>query len=131
MRIPASSAKNAATALSVAAMALTWIASGCRDSSTRDEPSSPLPECPIRLRDVGGKTGIAFVHTDGSSGQRYIPETVTAGLALVDYNGDGKGLDNDGDLLYELQDPDCSSVPNEDLHWGTLKAIYRAARSGS
>jgi hypothetical protein len=36
-----------------------------------------------------GQTGIAFVHTDGSSGQRYIPETVTAGLALVDYNGDG------------------------------------------
>jgi len=45
--------------------------------------------CPIQLRDVTGDTGIAFVHTDGSSGQRYIVETVCCGLALLDYDGDG------------------------------------------
>jgi len=39
--------------------------------------------------DVTGETGITFVHTDGSSGERYIMETVTAGLALFDYDGDG------------------------------------------
>ncbi|UCE48116.1 MAG: VCBS repeat-containing protein, partial [Phycisphaerales bacterium] len=43
----------------------------------------------IVLRDVTGKTGITFRHTDGSSGQRYIMETVSAGLALFDYDGDG------------------------------------------
>lgn len=41
------------------------------------------------LRDVTAETGIAFRHTDGSSGRRYIVETVTAGLALFDYDGDG------------------------------------------
>jgi len=45
--------------------------------------------CSIQLRDVTRQTGIAFVHTDGSSGARYIVETVSAGLALFDYDGDG------------------------------------------
>ena len=43
---------------------------------------------PIRLEDVTGETGISFVHTDGGCGRRYIVETVTAGLALFDYDGD-------------------------------------------
>ena len=45
---------------------------------------------PIQLRDVTRQTGIHFVHTDGSSGRRYIVESVASGLALLDYNGDGK-----------------------------------------
>jgi hypothetical protein len=44
---------------------------------------------PIVLNDVTRETGITFVHTDGSSGRRYIMETVTAGLALFDYDNDG------------------------------------------
>ena len=47
-------------------------------------------EPPIEFRDVTDQTGIVFRHTDGSSGRRYIVETVTAGLALFDYNGDGR-----------------------------------------
>jgi len=46
--------------------------------------------CPIQLRDVTRQTGITFVHTDGSSGRRYIVETVSSGLATFDFNGDGK-----------------------------------------
>jgi len=46
--------------------------------------------CPIQLRDVTRQTGITFVHTDGSSGRRYIVETVCSGLATFDYDGDGK-----------------------------------------
>jgi len=43
----------------------------------------------IMFSDVTRETGITFVHTDGSSGQRYIVESVSSGLALFDYNGDG------------------------------------------
>ncbi len=43
----------------------------------------------ILLRDVTKQTGISFVHTDGSSGKRYIVETVSAGVALFDYDRDG------------------------------------------
>ncbi len=45
---------------------------------------------PIQLRDMTRQTGIHFVHTDGSSGRHYIVESVASGLALFDYNGDGK-----------------------------------------
>jgi hypothetical protein len=43
----------------------------------------------IILRDVTKETGITFKHTDGSSGHHYVMETVTAGLALFDYDNDG------------------------------------------
>ncbi|HUT89720.1 MAG TPA: CRTAC1 family protein [Thermoguttaceae bacterium] len=91
MKIPASNAIGLAIAFSAAAVTLAPTWTGCRpaESPRPREASSPVSECPIQLRDATGETGIAFVHTDGSSGQRYIPETVTAGLALFDYNGDG------------------------------------------
>lgn len=44
----------------------------------------------LQLHDVTASSGVAFQHTDGSSGRRYIVETVTAGLALLDYDGDGR-----------------------------------------
>lgn len=50
---------------------------------------TPRLASPIWLEDVTPSTGISFVHTDGSSGRRYIVETVTAGLATFDYDGDG------------------------------------------
>ncbi len=43
----------------------------------------------VVLNDVTGQTGIDFVHTDGGTGSFYVMETVTAGLALFDYDGDG------------------------------------------
>ncbi|MBE7504108.1 MAG: VCBS repeat-containing protein [Verrucomicrobiales bacterium] len=55
-------------------------------------PSTPTAEAsppPILLRDVTRESGITFVHTDGGSGRRYILETVSAGLATFDYDGDG------------------------------------------
>ncbi len=51
------------------------------------DPLSATP--PIRFRDATESSGIRFVHTDGSSGRRYIMETVASGLGLIDYNGDG------------------------------------------
>lgn len=43
----------------------------------------------FQLRDVTAQTGINFKHTDGSTGQRYIVESVSCGLALLDYDNDG------------------------------------------
>jgi len=66
----------------------------CSDHEPRRKPTPtdrnlPPGRNPIQLADMTGATGITFVHTDGSSGERYIMETVTAGLALLDYDGDG------------------------------------------
>ncbi len=49
-------------------------------------PSGIQP--PIHLKDVTRTSGIKWRHTDGGSGRRYIVETVTAGLASFDFDGD-------------------------------------------
>lgn len=46
-------------------------------------------QSPIQLHDVTAETGVTFRHTDGSSGMRYIMESMSAGLATFDYDGDG------------------------------------------
>jgi len=46
------------------------------------------PKSKILFRDVTQQTGIDFRHADGSSGQRYIVEAMSAGLALFDYDND-------------------------------------------
>ena len=77
--------------------------------------SDARAESPIILRDVTKETGITFVHTDGSSGQRYIMETVTAGLALFDY-------DNDGDIdIYFLNGAPLKGTNPS----GATNALYR------
>ncbi|MGO9110263.1 MAG: FG-GAP repeat domain-containing protein, partial [Thermoguttaceae bacterium] len=62
-----------------AAVLLSWLA-----------VASAGEDCAIRFSDVTAQTGIDFVHTDGASGRKYIVETVSAGLALFDYDNDGK-----------------------------------------
>ena len=51
--------------------------------------SRTFAESTIRLTDVTEHTRIGFKHTDGSSGKYYVVETVSAGLALFDYDNDG------------------------------------------
>lgn len=58
-----------------------WLAASA--ASNADEA------CSIQLTDVTSETGIAFRHTAGGSGNRYIVESVVAGLALFDFDGDG------------------------------------------
>ncbi len=53
-------------------------------------PSPGYAECLIKLHNVTKQSGITFRHTDGSSGRRYLVETVSAGLATFDYDRDGK-----------------------------------------
>ncbi len=39
--------------------------------------------------DVTARAGIRFTHNTGAFGQKYLPETMGAGVAFLDYNGDG------------------------------------------
>jgi tetratricopeptide (TPR) repeat protein len=50
-------------------------------------PSSESPAC--RLRDVAPAAGIAFVHDRGTSAGKHLAETMGAGVAWLDYDGDG------------------------------------------
>jgi enediyne biosynthesis protein E4 len=71
---------------------------------------------PILLREVTRETGIGFVHTDGSSGRRYIVESVCAGLALFDYDGDG-----DVDIYFLNGAP----LPGTEVKEPPRNALYR------
>ncbi len=75
--IGAARARVVACALAVAALSIAARA------------SAQSPESAIRFADVTAQTGIAFEHRDGSGGQYYIMESVSAGLALFDYDRDG------------------------------------------
>jgi hypothetical protein len=71
---------------------------------------------PIQLSDVTQETGISFLHTDGGCGRRYIVETVSAGLALFDY-------DNDGDVdVYFLNG---APLPGTKADTPPTNALYR------
>jgi hypothetical protein len=41
-----------------------------------------------------------------------------------DYNGDRKGLDNDGDGFYDYNDTDCAGVETTQPSWGVIKSGY-------
>jgi hypothetical protein len=73
-------------------------------------------QSPIVLRNVTPETGIRFRHNDGSSGRRYIAENMTAGLALFDYNGDGR-ID-----VYLLNG---APLPGADVPVAPRNALYR------
>lgn len=49
-------------------------------------PTSPLN---VRFSDVTSKAGIHFVHHSGLTGKKFLPETLGAGCAFVDLDGDG------------------------------------------
>jgi hypothetical protein len=51
--------------------------------------ADPGPPGWVNFTDVTADSGISFVHTDGGGGTRFIVQTVVAGLATFDYDGDG------------------------------------------
>lgn len=53
------------------------------------EPATPGWAPGVRLVDVTAATGIGFRHRAGRSPEKQLPETMGAGLALLDFDGDG------------------------------------------
>jgi len=53
----------------------------------RDE-AGPAPPT-AGYRDIATESGIDFVHLNGATGERLLPETMGGGVAVFDYDGDG------------------------------------------
>jgi hypothetical protein len=51
---------------------------------------SPSPELRVRLRNVADEAGVRFVHHHSPTTSKYFVESVPGGLAIFDYNGDGR-----------------------------------------
>ena len=81
-------------------------------------PSSPHDKAgePFELVDWTGRSGIHFVHTDGSSGRHYLVETVSCGLALLDYDGDG---------LIDVYFPNGAPLPGTEVKVPPGHALYK------
>lgn len=43
----------------------------------------------VAFADVTKESGVDFVHVTGATGKKYLPETMGAGVAMLDYDGDG------------------------------------------
>lgn len=57
--------------------------------SPSPSPTPPRPSGPIEFTDVTSEAGIRFKHNSGAFGKKYLPETIGAGAAFLDYNNDG------------------------------------------
>ncbi len=51
--------------------------------------AATLPSTPIQFTDVTARAGIHFTHNAGRAGKKYLPETLGAGCAFFDADGDG------------------------------------------
>jgi len=67
-----------------------------RPTPARDVPATIAPPTNetirpggVNLSDITAESGVRFKHTCGGSGQMYIMEAMSAGLATFDYDGDG------------------------------------------
>ena len=75
---------------------------------------------PVQFKDVTAAAGIQFKHNAGKAGKKYLPETMGAGVAIFDYNGDGK--------------PDILFVNSKDFEphgKRTICALYRNNDNGT
>ena len=51
--------------------------------------ANPAPATKVTFTDVTAASGIKFTHNSGRSGKKYLPETLGAGVAIFDADGDG------------------------------------------
>jgi tetratricopeptide (TPR) repeat protein len=54
------------------------------------KPAPPDKPIAVTYTDVTRAAGIAFTHTNGARGRKYLPETMGSGLVVFDYDGDGR-----------------------------------------
>ena len=90
------------TIISCSLLVLVLLLSACKQpvattpsaTPTREAPSpgsaaSSRPSGPIEFTDVSSQSGIHFKHNSGAFGKKYLPETLGAGCAFLDFDNDG------------------------------------------
>src|SRR5579884_3793836 len=80
----------------------------------------PVPQ--VRFTDVTGPWGVRFRHTNGAFGQKLLPETMGSGVAVLDYDGDGRQ-----DLLFVNS---CPWPGHEEAGPAPTLALYRNKGNG-
>jgi len=70
------------------------IAAGCRKTAA-PPPAKIVPVVEakppaVRFEDATARTGIAFTQVNGAAGKKWMPETMGGGVAIFDYDNDGR-----------------------------------------
>jgi hypothetical protein len=68
---------------------------GCSACQTPEETAAPAPSraqeaTSPRFTDATTQAGLTFRHASGAYGKKYLPETMGSGVAVLDYDADGR-----------------------------------------
>jgi enediyne biosynthesis protein E4 len=83
--------------------------------------AAPAPALGFQFTDVTGSAGIRFRHNNGAYGGKLLPETLGAGCAFLDYDGDG---------WQDILTVNGTDWPGHARQHSTLK-LYRNNRNGT
>ena len=106
------------------ALLLLALAHGARGAGARQTPAAPAPKRPaVTFAEVPARaSGITWAHNNAHSPERWLPETVGAGVAVFDYDGDGWM-----DVYFVNSGPSDFYAPPAPLK----NALYRNNRDGT
>jgi hypothetical protein len=115
----------AAAAIAAVALGIVLVIRGWHSPETGKGPQSnnqsAIPA--VRFTDVTAAAGIHFRHTNGATGRKLLPETMGSGVAVLDFDGDGKP-----DLLFINSRPWPGDPMPKD---GAALALYRNKGDGT
>ncbi|MBI4519528.1 MAG: CRTAC1 family protein [Gemmatimonadetes bacterium] len=75
-------------ALAAAGVAVALLADGAIGAAARQRAQSPASPTPV-FRDVTRQAGLDFIHVNGASEERFLPEITGAGGLFLDFDDDG------------------------------------------
>jgi len=87
----------------------------------RNDPGTAALEPAVRFVEISEQAGIHFIHNNGATGKKYMPETIGSGVAFLDYDNDGWQ-----DLLFI----NSTNWPGDKSRHSTLK-LYRNNGDGT
>jgi hypothetical protein len=111
-------------------MALCGCSTADNPSRTPAAPAVTPPQAagPVTFSDVTRAAGITFTHVSGAYGRKYLPETMGSGVAVLDFDGDGRS-----DLFFVNGKywPDDPSRRGKPAGSEPLPALYRNQGDGT